>query len=213
MLAVSGSQQRIFLQKNKMKKLIMVSLFVVLVAAFASSAGAAPVNLQETFEFPFLTFGSHACWLDTFVNTGFPQYDYTWELTQVILGVEDIGWIGIIDGIPDVIDPVPDEIRSGSDTAYGLPFDILDYRLEEPGIFSVDIHIDVDCVEDSEVFRVCADNLIDFGSLDGHAVELFALEGIVTVTAVPEPATIVLLGIGVFALIRNKKRPAQGNFS
>lgn len=185
---------------------MMIWLLVLSVAALASTAKAVPENPQETFDFTIFTFGSHACWYDTFENTGYPQYNYTWEITEVLLSIEDVGFINIIDGIPDAIEPVPDEVRSGTGTGYGIPFEILSHRFEEQDVFAVDIRIDVAYTDGSAVLRVCADELVDFGSLDGHAVGLFALEGTAAVTAIIEPATIGLLGLGGLALICRGRR-------
>ena len=168
-----------------MKNLIMICALVMLLAAFGSTAKAEnPLNTS----FDVLTFGPPAFWDSaTNVDTGYPQYDYTWQTNY-----EDL----LIDG-----DWYPRDLESDSGTAYGLPFDILNELDEEPGIIAYDIHAYVGTLGFGHISLT---NIV-FGSVGGHPVEGLRLGGEATVEGVPEPATLSFLALGSLALLRKRR--------
>jgi len=178
----------------KTKRLITICVSVVLAATLASTAKAEnPANWTFSLE----TYGGDASWDSTTnVDTGYPQYDYTWQMDYADVQMVGIGWY-------DILGYIPVDEKSGSGTASGLPFDILNEHDEEPGVIAYDIHAYVDT---SGFGHISLTN-IDFGSVGDYPVEGFRLGGEATVTGVvPEPATIALLGLGSLSLIRRKRR-------
>jgi hypothetical protein len=199
LLAANRSQQRehivkeYFQRKTTMKKLIMICALVIFAAAFASTAKAVPVNPAE-WNFVVITYGTDACWESgTNVDTGYPQYEYDWQIIQMNLKVEDLGCRSIIDDVPGD--------KSGGDTANAIPFEMLDQRFGLPGMFGMDINIYVDA---GGFGHICADE-INLGSYDGHAVEGIGLTGNITVNGIPEPTTIALLGLGGLVLVCRRR--------
>jgi hypothetical protein len=174
-----------------MKRLILICSLVVLVAALASTAKATAVNPAE-WDFSLESYGSDDFWTSsTNVYTGYPQYDYVWELTYAELYLNNI-WFNVL----GYIDP-----PSGSGSANGLPFDVLDQGYLESGIFGVDLH----CYVDGSGFGHVDATNVYFGSFGIFSVDGFKGGGHVTVTAVPEPATVLLLGLGALALLRKRR--------
>jgi len=173
---------------------------MVSLATFASTAEAATVNPAE-WDFTLLTYGSNAFWTSSpasNVDTSYPQYDYSWEMTQFGLKLDKDGddWVDILDSIGN---------KSGSDTAYETPvfdgFDMLDQRYEASEEFGVDIHIYVNA---DGFGYVEADNIY-FGTHDGYSVIGLGFGGPMTVTGIPEPATIALLSFGTLLLLRRRR--------
>ena len=176
-----------------MKRLITICAVVVLVAAFGSTAKAE--NPAE-WTFSLVTHGEDEIWNSlTQVDTGYPQYDYDWSLTHVE-GTDP--WpANEIDGIwYDAWYDMPDEDKSGYGTALGLPFDILHIPEDPPEMF-MDVYVYVD--DEGRGHISVTDITFDQG------ITGFRFTGDVTVTAVPEPATLSLLGLGALSLIRRRK--------
>jgi len=177
-----------------MKKLITICLLVVLMAVLAPTAKAVAENPAE-WSFSLETYEGDVSWISsTNVITGYPQYEYSWQLDYADLQVFG-SWYSIL-GYVDV-----DEY-SGSGTESGLPFIVLDDDLGEEGAFTAHVLAGVD--EDGYGYANMTN--VVFGSFEGYGVTGFRCGGDATVTGVPEPATICLLGLGALSLISRKKR-------
>jgi len=180
-----------------MKKPITIFAFMILAAMFGSTAKAVSVNPAD-WNFFLISYGTAASWTSsTNVETGYPQYDYSWQLTKMDLKLAEDGdeWVSVLDSIPA-------GDRSGSGTAYGLGFEILDHRFESSGVFGADTNIYVDA---GGFGHVSADNIY-FGSYEGHNVVGLGMGGDITVTAIPEPTAIALLSVGALLLLRRRRQ-------
>ncbi|MHC4240488.1 MAG: hypothetical protein ACYSUC_12200 [Planctomycetota bacterium] len=106
-----------------MKRKVIISLLAALTGVLGTTAKAATVNPASwTFTLETYDASAGASWTSpNSVQTGFPQYDYTWELTEAELWV-DIDylpsnvWVPILGSITD---------PNGSGTEYELPFDMI----------------------------------------------------------------------------------------
>jgi len=183
-----------------MKKLVIViCTSVVLIAAFGSNAKAVTVN-PANWTWTLETSGSPDSWTsDSNVPADFPQYDYDWQLTQADVLVDLLGWLSILDLIPDAD-------KSKSATEDHLAFDI--FGLTSPleinlnGIIAANIYFGVG-VDGYGQGRIDTVSLGQYGGFDVTAAEF---GGNLDVTALPEPATVCLLGLGSLLLIRRSRR-------
>jgi hypothetical protein len=167
-------------------------MFCLLVTTgVVSMAQAVPVN-PITWDYSLETSGARDDWDSTTdVVPTFAQYDYGWELTEADLEVAAGSWLSII----DVIAP---EDKAVSGVIIGpLPaVDELIVHLEYPEI-TADIFVSIDA---EGYGRISVDSVEVTPSATGAR-----LIGNVTVTGVPEPATIVLLGLGSVVLLRKRR--------
>lgn len=167
----------------------MICVLVVLAAAFGSTAKAVnPANWTFYLE----TSGADVYWTSpTNVDTGYPQYDWTIEVTQMDVLVTELGWL-------DLISELPPDVLFASGTEYGLPFGSCEY-VDEPGVFAADICDGVDALG----YGYVSITNISFGSVEDYALEGLRLGGNATVT--PEPATITLLGLAGAIVLRRRR--------
>ena len=178
-----------------MKRLILICSLVVLVAALASTAKAIGIT-PAVWDFSLETHGSEASWTSsTTVITGSPQYEYDWALSSAELLLTGIGWW-------DVLPYIPSGDKSGSGTEYGLPFVVLDKDVGQAGVFTAHVLAGVDASGSGYTFMTD----VVLGVVDIYGVEGFRCGGEATVTAVPEPTTVCLLGLGALSLLRRKHR-------
>lgn len=177
--------------------LMMQLLVIALIAVPAPEVKAADVNPVE-WDFSLETYGTDTSWTSsTNIPIGHPQYEYNLQLDYVDFKVPVLGWYDVLTHM---------DTQSASGTAYGIPFNIAD--------FNIDITLDVLGV-DYEVFSAHFNGGVDgegYGFADMtdvslgdyliYSVEGFRCGGTIMVTAVPEPATICLLGLGGLLLRR-----------
>jgi hypothetical protein len=175
-------------------------MLAAVMPVFSSTAKAITEN-PANWTFTLETYGDPNSWTSaTAVDTGFPQYDYDWQLTEAKLYVDVIGELPILEWIPA-------EDKSGSGTESGLPFNIFGpvnpLRIEFEGIISADIYLGVDS-EGYGQAHIPQTTLV-FGDIEGFAVMGTLFGGDLNVTAVPEPATVLLLALGGLALLRKRR--------
>ncbi|MHC4478974.1 MAG: PEP-CTERM sorting domain-containing protein [Planctomycetota bacterium] len=177
-----------------MKKLVKICLFVVVIALMGSTAQAV------TWPFSLGTVGDPNAWTSlTAVETGASQYDYNWELTEATLLVKfpeivEPQEIPILDNLPET---------SGFGTEGGLPFNIFDpinpLHIDQPGVVA-DIYLAVDPIGFGQGYITN----VTLGKAGDGDVLSATFAG--NLTVVPEPATVVLLGLGGFVLLRRNRR-------
>jgi len=198
-----------------MKKSRMVCALGILAATFGSAAKAVPVN-PANWDWSVVTLDEARDDdgpLSPPVEPGWPVYEYEWQLTHIdneldpwpALEVANINWVDIWDGIP------LDE-RSGNGSHDGsLPFsDELFLHIEYP-VITADFFLSVD---ENGYGTVSIANII-FGQIEDlhnpgtyYDITGARFQGNGTITGIPEPATLVLLGAGGVWILSRKKRSA-----
>jgi len=176
-----------------MKKFRMICALVTLTAAFGSTAKA---DNPVTWHFSLVTYGQDVDWYsNTNIDPGYPQYNYVWELTAADLVV---GGTRPVDIYPDM----PPGDKSGSGSVGGIPFvDELILHIDYQEI-TADFYVTVNTGGFGEVSM----RNITLGTHSPYgAVTRACFEGDITITAVPEPATIALLALGGLALLRKRR--------
>jgi hypothetical protein len=181
-----------------MKRLILICLLVVSMAAIAPTAKAVGVNPAAwSFSLETETSGGNASWTSpTNVVTGYPQYEYNWQLTYADLKITGIGWY-------DIMSYIPGGDKSGSGTESGLPFAVLNLEdVGQTGTFTV---ASVLAGVDAAGYGYANMTDVVLGLYNDYGITGFRCGGNATVTAIPEPATIALLGLGSLTLLRRKR--------
>lgn len=144
---------------------------------------------------------------DSPVVTGLPPYDYEWDLTQANLLVEggdfqEPTWI-------DLLPWIAEGDKGGSGSSTGLP--IVIFHQFDP------LHIDLPGII-ADIWLVVLSNghgsgrlaEVTLGPFNGGGSVATDAEfgGNLTVTGIPEPVTILLLGLGGAALVTTSCRSA-----
>ena len=174
-----------------MKKLIMIFTLVVLTATFGSMAKA---DNPVTWDFSLESHGDRDCEgpLSPPIDTGWEKYDYSWVITSSDIEVMGSWHPGLTNSGSGSFGP-PNPIPFTDETVYQHLSTEIDF----------DVLVSVD---ENGYGTICIDN-IDFGQAEfqgsDYDVTGIKFDGSVTVT--PEPATVLLLGLGSLALLRKRR--------
>ena len=172
-----------------MKRLISVSLLVVSTVALVPTAEATSVNPAE-WDFSLETSGADAFWTSsTNVPTGYSQYEHNFHLDYMEFKVSSLGWYDMT------------LYLSGSGTENGLPFTFGGFDFGIGEVFEAHFNGGVD--GDGYGFAQITDVVL--GNYLSYDVEDVRCGGTITVTAVPEPGTVCLLGLGVLVGMRRHR--------
>ena len=162
----------------------ITAIALLMVLCFGISAIA---DIPVTWNFDLETYGSRDDWFSTpsFIDPGYPSYQYIWEITDTEVQVMG-SWYSGPSGY------------TGSGNTGPLPIsNMLVYHVDETEI-EANIFVSVDSSGYGDIYI----NDIIFGKAQGYDVTGMRCWGNVTVT--PEPATICLLGLGGLALLRKR---------
>jgi len=183
-----------------MPRWTIICLAVMLPVVLAGRASA----VTWSYEVESLD-GSDDFWFsDTAVPTGFPQYDYSWHISEAEVRVEEdgieLGWISILDSIAP-------ENQSGSGSAPGAPFEI--FGAEGLNIPEISADFNLGVLADGHGLAALFN--VQFGTMPGgddivYDITGARIAGDFTVTPVPEPASMLLLGIGSLVLLRKRRK-------
>lgn len=177
-----------------MKRVTIICAVLLLGGFVPSTAKAVTWSFEmETYDESTVVWSS-----DTAVETGYPGYDYDWELTEagvwlVEQGTQDVPfWYSILDGIAPA-----DKI--GSDWSSGLPIDIYGMQgLSIPDISAVlylGVHV--------SGMGIAQLSDINFGTMGAFDIVGTRIGG--NLTVIPEPATVFLLGLGGLVFLRRRR--------
>jgi|GEM_PF-6871069 len=182
-----------------MKRVTIICAVLLLGGFVPSTAKAVTWSFEmETYDESTVVWSS-----DTAVETGYPGYDYDWELTEADVWVVEQGaagvpfWFPILDGIAPA-----DKIGSGSSS--GLPIDIYGMQgLSIPDISAVlylGVHV--------SGMGIAQLSDINFGTISGTGGTVYDVIGTRiggNLTVIPEPATVFLLGLGGLVFLRRRR--------
>ncbi len=139
------------------------------------------------------------------VATGAVEYDYEWDLTEVEIRLE--GGILPPEGIwSSILTSLPAEIISGSGTENSLPFQLSPIVIGELDVFGFSAILWLGVPDVGMAFGQL--NNITFGTIGTdpeYVVTGVRVSGDFTVTPVPEPTTLLLLGLGA-VMLRKRRR-------
>jgi hypothetical protein len=188
-----------------MKRILILCAIVALLMVYASPAGAVSV-IDWTWSLETTEDGDTDTQLaPTTIDTGAPEYQYSWTITRADVSAQ-------IDDLPEPpqefsiladVNPI-----SGSGNSFTLPISIptnpVVMDLPEIGA-----RISMAVLTNGTVLAQVSN--VDLRTVEGgggttHDVINARFEGTLQVTAVPEPATIMLLGLGSITLIGKRKR-------
>jgi hypothetical protein len=177
--------------------LALICLLVAMIVAPASIVKADGVN-PANWNFSLETHGENISWTsDSYVLTGYPQYEYNWQLTYADFQLSGIGWYSILPYVPS-------DNSSGSGTEAGLPFVVLNENVGSAGEFTAHVYAGVDGggYGFANMTNVVLGNF-EYNNVT-YGITGFRCGG--NATVVPEPATICLLGFGALSLLRRRKK-------
>lgn len=166
-------------------------------------AGGTQVYAENpaNWNFDVTTTGQDVSWTSsTAVDTTYPLYDYTYQITTLEADLQLLGWT-------DLIPYVGSENLSGSGQEAGPPpvdlaNDFFSYPDIPPYNVAANVHIYVDA---SGYGHVDMTN-IALGEFLGLNIDAVHAAGTMNVTGVPEPVSLVLLGGGMLGLLSRRRR-------
>ncbi len=192
-----------------MKKLILTTLCILFIVTLGSTAKAVPdnpANWHWSLQTDDETRDDDGS-LSPPVDTGWPKYEYEWQLTHIegddpwpALEAVDTIWV-------DIWDWLLDDEKSGEDFYDGsLPFsDELVLHIEHP-----EITADFLASVDANGYGTISIANITFGQVEYegnyYGVTGARFQGDVTITGVPEPAIVALLGLGCLVLLHRRRK-------
>ena len=181
-----------------MKRVTIICAVLLLGGFVPSTAKAVTWSFEmETYDESTVVWSS-----DTAVETGYPGYDYDWELTKADVWLVQQGapeiklWYSILDGIA-----TEDKIGSGSSS--GLPFDI--YGTQGLSIPDISAVLYLGVAPTGVGVGQLSD--INIGTMGGAGVTYDILGTRIggNLTVIPEPATVFLLGLGGLVFLRRRR--------
>jgi len=190
-----------------MRRILMIGGVAALLAVYASPASAVPM-VNWTWDLEVFADDDTDTWVSILPNVdlGAPGYEYSWAITKANVYVDPPvspqEW-----SVLDFIAPTGDS--GTSDTLFieiFSPFEPLVIDLPEIGA-------EITLVVLSTGVGAAGISSVDLRTLAGGGGDSFPVVramfgGTLSVTAIPEPATIVMLGLGSATLLGKRRRRA-----